>query len=354
MRDTLLIIDDIEINRDMLEGILASDYRIIQAGDGIEGMRLLKQEYNNICGVLLDLMMPGKDGCEVLQDMNELGYISQVPVLIISSLDSLVSEKECFELGVTDFIHKPFDKDLVKTRVDNIVNLYQYKFHLEETVNEQMGIIKRRNENILDLMGNIVETRSLESGTHVKRVKEYTNALARQMMRKFPKYGLTPHRVEVITAASVLHDVGKISIPDKILLKPGILTRKEREEMQKHTIAGAALIANVRDMWDDEYGKTSYEICRYHHEKYDGAGYPDGLKGDEIPISAQLVSVADCYDALVSRRCYKEPFSKDMAFNMILRGECGAFSPELMECFRSVITEFETIADKYDEQELEA
>lgn len=344
MRDTILIVDDIEINRDMLEGILCEEYRIISATNGVEAMSAVKQNYEKLAAVLLDLVMPEMDGYEVLQSMNALGYIPQVPVLVISTEHSLYSEKECFSAGVSDFIHKPFDKDMVRTRVNNVVNLYQYKQHLEETVDEQTKIIKRRNSNILDLLGSITETRNLESGEHVKRVKAYTKIMGEQMMHKYPKYNLTTEMLDVITAASALHDVGKIGIPDSILLKPGKLTDEEYEIMKTHTTIGCEFFKNVEGMWDEDYARMSYEICRHHHERYDGNGYPDHLHGDEIPIAAQLVSVADVYDALVHKRCYKDAYSKEQAYDMILRGECGEFSPELMECFRCGIMEMEQVA----------
>lgn len=343
MRDTILIVDDIELNRDILEGILEDEYRIITAGNGIEAMEVIKEEASGLAGVLLDLVMPNMDGYEVLQAMNRLGYIPEIPVLVISTEDSIHSEKECFAAGVSDFIHKPFDKDLVCTRVNNVVNLNCYKQHLEEKVREQTLIIKKSNSNLLDLLGTIVETRNLESGEHVKRVKAYTRIMGEEMMKRYPKYELTPKVLDVIVEASALHDVGKIAIPDSILLKPGKLTAEEFEEMKTHTTIGCDFFKNVENTWDEEYVKHSYDICRYHHERYNGKGYPDGLKGDEIPISAQLVSVADVYDALVHQRCYKEAFPKAKAFEMIIGGECGVFSPELMACFRSVSGKMENV-----------
>ncbi len=342
--DTILVVDDVEVNRELLQLILMEDYRVIFAADGAEAMRQLEKERSRIAAVLLDLIMPEMDGYEVLRKMNRLGYIMDIPVLVISSEESVGSQKECFTQGVSDFIHKPFDRDLVRTRVNNVVNLYLYKHHLEETVDEQTKVIKKRNTNILELMGTVIESRSLESGTHVQRVKEYTRILAEELMKRYPKYGLTPHKVSVIAEASTLHDIGKIAIPDSILLKPGRFTPEEFEEMKKHTTLGSELLKNVHDMWDEEYGDVTYDICRHHHEKYDGKGYPDGLAGEEIPISAQLVSVADCYDALVSKRCYKDAFSLDTAYKMLMDGDCGEFSKELKECLSAVIDKFEAVA----------
>lgn len=201
---------------------------------------------------------------------------------------------------------------------------------------------------IIDVLGTVVEYRNLERGPHIKRVKGFTNILATKVAEKYHEYGLTPQKIEVIVAASALHDIGKIAIKDSILLKPGKLTRDEFEYMQSHTIKGCDILEQIDEAWDKEYAKASWDICRYHHERYDGNGYPEGLSGEDIPISAQLVSIADVYDALVSKRIYKDAIEKDKAYHMILVGECGVFSPKLMQCFRECRKQFEELADKYD------
>ena len=198
----------------------------------------------------------------------------------------------------------------------------------------------------MDVLGTVVEYRNLESGEHIKRVKEFTNILAEKAAEKYPEYGLTPEKIAVIVAASPLHDIGKIAIKDSVLLKPGRLTDEEFEYMKSHTIRGCELLDSIKEDWNDDTMKYAYEICRHHHERYDGKGYPDGLVGDEIPICAQLVSVADVYDALVNERCYKDAFSKEDAYRMIITGECGVFSPKLMESFRKVRPAFEKLANK--------
>ena len=220
-----------------------------------------------------------------------------------------------------------------------------------ETLKKQYQLLKiqaarlqKSNTNIIDILGTVVESRNLESGEHVMRVKGYTEILAKEMMKEYPEYGLTDKKIEVIVSASALHDIGKIAIPDNILLKPGKLTQDEYEYMKSHTTRGCEILNNIKDVWDEEYEKASYEICRHHHERYDGRGYPDKLKGDEIPISAQLVSVADVYDALVNERVYKSAYSKEQAFSMIINGECGIFSPKLLECFRNCREQFEELA----------
>lgn len=346
MRNTVLIVDDVDINREILTNILEEDYRIVTAKDGINAIESVEIEEDNLVAILLDLVMPNMDGFEVLEELNNKGILNNVPVLVISTEESRASEQECFSAGVSDFIHKPFDSNVVKTRVNNIVSLYLYKRHLEDTIEAQSKIIERRNSSLLDLLASVVESRDLESGSHVERVKGYTRILAEQISKKFPKYGLNILNIDILTDASALHDIGKISISDSILLKPSKLTPEEFEEMKKHTIKGAEFIKSARDMWDDDYGRISYEIARYHHEKYDGNGYPEGLKGNEIPISAQIVSIADCYDALVTKRCYKDAFAKEKAFDMIVNGECGAFNPDIMQCFIDRIDDFEQLADK--------
>lgn len=345
MRNTILIIDDVEINRDILTNILEEEYNIITAEDGIKGLTEIYKEQESLVAILLDLVMPRMDGYEVLAELKKTDIMANIPILVISTEESSVSEQECFNAGVSDFIHKPFNRDVVKTRVDNTVNLYLYKRHLEETVEMQTKLIRERSEGMISLLAGVVETRDVESGLHVKRVQEYTRILAEQLTKKYPMYGLDKEQIDRIVSASALHDVGKIGIPDAILLKPERLTTDEFEEMKKHTIIGAEFIKTAQDVWDSDYAKISYEIAKYHHEKYDGNGYPEGLSGEEIPISAQIVSIADVYDALVNKRCYKNAFAKEKAFDMILRGECGEFNPKLKECFIDTIERFEELAD---------
>jgi putative two-component system response regulator len=244
--------------------------------------------------------------------------------------------------------------------VENIEELYSYKKDLEQKLKQQTGTLRRqydllqkqaaelqqKNKNIIDILGTVVECRDMESGEHIQRVKGYTEILANEMMKTYPEYNLTPKKIEIIVSASALHDIGKIAIPDRILNKPGKLTNDEYEYMKSHTLRGCEILKNIKGVWDQEYSRYSYEICRYHHERYDGRGYPDGLKEDQIPISAQLVSIADVYDALVNERVYKDAYPKDKAFQMITQGECGVFSPKLLEAFRNVRQEFEELVEK--------
>lgn len=359
MKDKVLIVDDSELNREMLSEILEDEYSVVEAADGRTALGLLEKHYGDIRAVLLDLVMPEMDGFAVLETMTARGWMEQIPVLIISGETSVKTEKRCFELGVSDFIRKPFDNTLVKKRVNNIASLFQYRNELEKKVEEQTDTLRKQykllqmqaerlrksNGDIIEILGTVVEYRNLESGEHIKRVKGFTEILAREAMKEYPEYKLTEKQIAMIVAASSLHDIGKIAIPDHILLKPAKLTDEEYEFMKSHTTKGSEILNHFLGIFDEEYRKTSYEICRHHHERYDGRGYPDGLTGEKIPISAQLVSIADVYDALVSERVYKGAYSKEEAFRMIVNGECGVFSPKLLECFRNVRKEYEALAE---------
>ena len=358
MKNKILVVDDALMNRDILKEILKDTYDILEAEDGKSALEILDAENNEISAILLDLVMPVMDGFEVLEEMNARKMIEKIPVLIISGENSTQNEQRCFDLGIADFIGKPFNARLVRKRVQNAAEHYANRNELEAKVEEQTNVLrkayitlksqaeqlKRRNQDIIEILGTVVEYRNLESGEHVKRVGEYTRILAETFMVEYPEYGLTQDKIDVIVSASALHDIGKITIPDSILLKPGRLTKDEFEYMKSHTTRGCELLESMKNVLDPKYEKVSSEICRHHHERFDGKGYPDGLKGDAIPLSAQLVSVADVYDALVNERCYKDAFSPEEAFRMIVNGECGVFSPRLMEVFRKVRAQFEKIA----------
>lgn len=363
-KNKILVVDDAFMNRMLLQDILEDDYEIETAEDGENAIEKLHSEHDKIVAVLLDLQMPKKDGFAVIDEMKQHLYTEKIPVLIISGEDAVEIENKCFELGVSDFIHKPFEPSIVKNRVKNSVELFMYKNRLEDKVAEQTETLREQNEllqhqtetlrknnsKLIDILGTVVETRNLESGQHIMRVRGFTRILAKQVQKTYPEYGLTDHMVNVISTASALHDVGKIGVKDEILLKPGRFTPEERKEMELHTIYGADILNKIEGIWDDEYKKVSYEICRYHHERYDGGGYPDKLTGEEIPISAQIVSVADVYDALISKRCYKDEYEMDKAFQMILNGECGQFNPKLMECLKLCRKDFEALAMQMKEE----
>ena len=365
MRSKVLIVDDLEMNREMLAAILEKEYPILEADSGKNAITMIQEHQDEIAVVLLDLVMPEMDGFAVLEVMKDHSWLKTIPVLVITAESKAGVESKCFEMGVSDFIKKPFDNAIVRNRVKNIVDLFAYKNQLEEKVEKQTATLKKQykllvmqaeklkesNTHIIDILGTVVECRNLESGEHVKRVKGFTRILAEQMMIDYPEYGLTQEKIDVIVSASSLHDIGKIAIPDSILLKPARLTKEEYEYMKSHTTRGCDVLNNVVGVWDEAYSKASYDICRHHHERYDGKGYPDGLAGDAIPISAQLVGLADVYDALVSERVYKSAYSEDEAFHMIVSGECGVFSPKLLECFRKVKKQFEELNQLQNKQQ---
>lgn len=347
----VLIVDDSAMNREMLEDILMDDFKIETASDGKEALDILSSRADEIGIVLLDLNMPNVSGFDVLDQMNTWRLLEKIPVIIISADDSVLTESRTLDLRATDYIRKPFDGRAVLLRVKNIYDLYSYKRNLERRIDDQTKELREYaerveqfNENTIELLGTVVEYRHSESGQHIRRVKTYTELLANELMKRYPNYGLTEDDVERIANASVLHDLGKIAIPDSVMLKPGRLTPEEYEEMKRHTIAGDELAGMVKGAWDDEFGVIVHQICRHHHERWDGRGYPDGLAGDDIPIAAQIVSVADVYDALVTDRVYKKAYKPNEAFEMICNGECGTFSPYILDCLKALKDEFAAVA----------
>ncbi len=362
MRDKILIVDDMKFNRQILADILKKDYTIIEAADGQEAFEIIEEKMQEIAAVLLDIVMPKMDGVTLLKLLREKDYLDKFPVLMVTSEQDLNLVAECFDYGISDFIRKPVNTDFVKQRVDKLVDLYlqknEYKEKMERQnktlmsqyrmLQQQATQLKQNNEKIIDVLGTVVEYRNLEERTHIKRVKEFTQILGKYMLSDYPEYELTQEKVNVIAAASVLHDVGKVMISDTVLLKPGKLTKDEYEYVKSHSLRGYDIICSIADVWEEEYVKYSREITRSHHEKYDGSGYPDGLKGEEIPISAQIVSMADCFESLLSESVYKGAIPFEEAFTMILQGECGVFSYKLFECFRKAKEELKRCAESYD------
>lgn len=344
MRNKLLIVDDVELNRELLKALFMGKFEMLEAENGEQAEQCLAENRSIIAAILLDIVMPVKDGFEVLNFMRREDMMKEIPVIMITGDFSSEVQKKAYDLGVSDIISKPFDPDIVRGRVKNIVELYLYKNDLEDLVKEQTKKLLEHNTQLINTLGTIVEFRNMESGSHTIRIREFSRVLLAVVKRRCPEYGLTDHDIDTIADAAVLHDVGKISISDSVLLKPGRLTKEEFEIMKTHTTKGAEIVQQISSM-DEEYYKHCYDIALHHHEKWDGRGYPDALQGEEIPISAQVVSIADCYDALICERVYKPPFTKDQAFNMILNGECGAFNPKLLECFKEARPEFEKLAD---------
>lgn len=347
-RMALVVVDDQEVNRAVLKEIFCEDYDIIEASNGKEAVGVISKNRQKIKAVLLDIVMPVMDGFAVLDKIKEAKLLQFIPVIMITG-DSLPEvEQRGFTEGVSEFITKPFEPLTVYKRVQNVISLYTHKNHLEKLVQKQTRKIqiqsqklKEINDQLIECLSTAVEFRSTESGDHVRRIKGLTRILARSVKEHYPEYKLTDEKIEKISSAAVLHDVGKIAIEDKILLKPGKLTKDEFEIMKTHTTKGCEIVNTLDFIEDKEFFGYCYDICRHHHEKYDGKGYPDGLKGDDIPICAQIVSIADVYDALVSDRVYKAGYPKDQAYKMIMNGECGLFNPKLLRCFQMVREEFE-------------
>lgn len=331
----VLIVDDSDTNRAILAEILREEYDIIEANSGRNAIEILKDS-NEISLVLLDVIMPQMDGYEVLERMNRMGIIEDVPVIMISAESSPGFITKAYDLGASDYVSRPFETTVVQRRVKNTITLYAKQRRLLDIVADQIYEKEKNNNLMISILSHIVEFRNGESGAHVIHINIITELLLKQLMKKSSKYDLSMSDIRLISTASSLHDIGKIAIPDEILNKPGRFTPKEYEIMKTHSEIGASMLKNLTEYQNEPLMKASYEICRWHHERYDGKGYPDGLKGDEIPISAQIVSIADVYDALTSERCYKKAYSHEKAIEMICGGECGAFNPLLIECLMDI------------------
>lgn len=331
-RYRILIVDDSEMNRMILSEMLKGEFEILEAENGSVCLDMLSRYEMKISLILLDIVMPGMDGFGVLEYMNRNNLIKDIPVIMISGEDSGEVIKRAYEMGVSDYIKRPFDMEVVHRRVLNTIKLYAKQRRLVAMVMNQVFEKEKNSRMLISVLSEIVEFRNGESGTHVLNINTLTAMILEQLAKKTDKYHLSWSNRMLISTASSLHDIGKIGIDEKILNKPGRLTPEERKIMEKHTVIGADMLANLPMYEDEPLMKVAYQICRWHHERYDGKGYPDGLKGEEIPISAQVVALADVYDALTSERVYKKAYSHEEAVQMICNGECGTFNPLLLEC----------------------
>lgn len=350
-RQKILIVDDMEVNRGILENLFQDEYDIVQATNGKEAISQI-EAHGDFTLILLDIIMPEMDGFGVLDYMKSKDLIQHLPVILITSETVRNSEDRAYAYGIADVIHKPFYPDIVKRRAANIIELYQNKHNMEVRLKEQeieilsqQKKIQDNNEFMIDALSSVVEFRSSETGEHIRRIKYFTRILLKYLEKYFPKYGLTKAQIDAIARASALHDIGKIGIPDAILLKPARLTPEEFEVIKTHPAIGCDILEKFRKSQSDEFYRYCYEICRWHHERWDGNGYPDHLVGDQIPISAQIVSIVDVYDALVSERVYKGVYGNSLAYQMILGGECGQFSPDVLECFQLAKEDFFNIIE---------
>ena len=335
-KPTILLVDDAMMNRMVLTGILGEDYHILEAGNGERCLELLRANAGQIALVLLDINMPVMDGFEVLRTMNTNHTIEDVPVIMISSDDSEEAIRKAYELGASDYVNRPFDAKIVYRRVANTIKLYAKQRRLVQMVSDQIRAREKNTDVLVGVLSQIVEFRNGESGSHVRHIRVITETLLHRLMELTSRYDLTPEQQDNIPLASALHDIGKIGIDEAILNKPGRLTAEEFAVIKTHSMLGAEMLHKTENFAEQPLLQTAYEIARWHHERWDGKGYPDGLKGDDIPISAQLVSMADVYDALTSERCYKKAFPHETAVQMITNGECGAFNPLLIQCLLDV------------------
>ena len=335
-KSQILLVDDSKMNRMILKEILGGDYSILEAENGQECLEKMQAEAGNIALVLLDINMPVMDGFEVLKAMNANHTIEDTPVIMISSEDSDAAIRRSYELGASDYVNRPFDARIVYRRVTNTIKLYAKQRRLVQMVSDQIRARENNTDTLVGVLSHIVEFRNGESGAHVRHIRIITERLLHRLLEISSRYSITAEQQDMIPLASALHDIGKIGIDEKIPNKPGKLTPEEFKVIQTHSMLGAKMLHDLDGFAEQPLLQTAYEIARWHHERWDGRGYPDGLKGDEIPISAQLVSLADVYDALTSERCYKKAFSHEKAVQMILNGECGAFNPLLLQCLTDI------------------
>ena len=344
-RQTILIVDDAEFNRDILKEFLGETYNYLEAENGNQAIQIMG-ENPGIDLMLLDINMPMTDGFEVLEWMKHSQCIEETPVITISSEESVETMRKAYEMGITDYITRPFDSVIVKKRVQNTLGLYANQKRLINVVVDQVYEKEENNNIMIRILSNVLGSRNSESSEHILHIRTATEMMLRQLIKTTDAYRLTETDIAIITTASSLHDIGKIRIPEEILNKPGRLTDEEFKIMKTHSELGAAIIRDMHFLQDNPLVHTAWEICRWHHERWDGKGYPDGLKGEEIPISAQVVSITDVYDALTSERCYKKAFDHDTAIQMILDGQCGQFNPILLKCLKELSLQFSKMISK--------
>lgn len=335
-KETLLIVDDVEINRAILRTTFESDYNIREAANGKEALEMIVSGECRFSALLLDVVMPVMNGMELLEEMNQRDLVEKIPVFLVTSDNSREMMKNAYELGVVDIIMKPITPFFVRRRIGNVIKLNNIVNVQEDMLKKQEKEIRELNRSILETLSTAIEFRDCESGEHVFRMSSLTLFLLKAVNEFYPEFGVAEDKLQDIADAAVMHDVGKIAIPDSILNKPGRLTKEEFEIMKLHTVRGCQLLDSVPKMRENPIYEYAYDICRHHHERWNGKGYPDGLKGEEISICAQVVSLADVYDALVSDRVYKKAYSHEVAIRMILEGECGEFNPMLLECLKRV------------------
>lgn len=341
----ILIVDDMEINRAILSQIFADRNQILEGENGLEAVQILEERREHIAAVLLDILMPVMDGFQVMEKMKDMGLMEKIPVFLITADSSEESMRRGYQLGAMDIIEKPIVPYFVRRRVESVMELFAARERLSHVVELQGQKLRRQEQEILNLNYSIIESlstaiefRSGESGEHVKRIRRLTRLLLEELGRTGKKeYAFSDREIQEISQASIMHDVGKIAISDLILNKPGRLTDEEFEIMKSHTVMGCQVLEQIPQYKNNRLYQYAYDICRHHHERWDGKGYPDGLKGREITVWSQVVSVADVFDALTNKRVYKPAIPVPEAMDMIFTGQCGAFNPELLEALEKIL-----------------
>ncbi len=348
MKDTLLLIGDENSDRSALHDLFEPNYYLLEAENAEQGSLLLWQNSHCILAVIADIPFTDENAVRMLVEAGNPEGGSEIPIVfLIAAKGSQRQEEVAFLLGAADVVHKPYSSLTMQKRLQVLEDLYRHRWELERILEEQYEVVRNTYQTTLDTLSAVIEYRNLDSGNHVLRIRGMTQILLREIADCYPEYGLNQETIDTISSASALHDIGKIAIPDAILNKPSSLTPEEREIMQTHTIKGSELVSHLGDGVDTMYLRYTYNICLYHHERWDGGGYPYGLKGDAIPICAQAVGLTDAFDALTTQRPYKPAFPYEVAINMILNGECGAFSPKLLNCFKRVHKELTQLAKRY-------
>lgn len=345
-KNSILIVDDSEMNRAMLADIVSPHYDVSFAGDGLEALEKITSRKETFSLVLLDLNMPKMNGIEVLEKLSEEGILESLPVLVVSSDTDIKTIEEAYDKGALDYIFRPYNEKILLKKISNSLSIYSNKRNLEEVLENTFYETEKNNRFMIDVLANLVEFRNGETAAHILNIRSITTLLLKQLKRSAPQYNLDSEKITTIINGASLHDIGKISIPLSILNKPGRLTPEEFEVMKTHSEEGAKILQNSEGYLSSPQIRVAHEICRWHHERYDGKGYPDGLKGDEIPIGAQVVALADVYDALTAERCYKKAFSHEKAVSMIMNGECGSFNPVILSAFEKICPVLERESDK--------
>ena len=340
-RESVLIVDDADINRKLLREMLGGQFDMAEAASGEDALRFLEQNATGISIVLLDIYMPGIDGFAVLEAMNQRHLLEEIPVIMISSEDKVDTVRRAFDLGASDYISRPFDAKIVYQRVTNTIRLYAKQRRLSAMAAEQAYARERNSQMMIGILSQVVEKRNGESRAHVQRISELTDLLLARLARRTDRYQLTQEARRTISTAAALHDIGKMEICDSLLNKAGSLTAEEMRIVQSHTLLGAKMLEGLEAYREEGFVRVAYQICRWHHERYDGSGYPDHKKGEEIPIAAQVVGLADVYERLVSKPVDGKARTHREAMQMILSGECGAFNPLLLSCLQEADAEIQ-------------